>query len=146
MISAAALSATAPAVASAQAAKLTLTQVVLDGSPSVKVIVLLLVVAGVAAVVVGLRKLVGGKRLAGGSSFLAGTRWAAPLLGAFGASLAGLGMALGTANAATPPSVMMLAPGFAEIATLLGLGFLVGAVAAIFNWAVESRLDREVLS
>jgi hypothetical protein len=40
----------------------------------------------------------------------------------------------------------VLAPGLAEVALLLGLGFVTGAVALAFNWAVEARIDRQVLS
>lgn len=116
-----------------------------DAAPEVKLIILLLLVAMVAAIVVAVRKLRSGEALNGGSAFLSGLRLGGPLLGALGAAYTGLCSCIGLANVPGPVPVRVLAPGFAEIVFQLMLGFLVGSVAVIANWAVESRIDRQVL-
>jgi hypothetical protein len=116
-----------------------------DAAPLQKLIILALAVAVVAALVVLAAKLSGGKRLAGGSAFLSGLRLGGPIMGALGACGTLLNMSIGYANAPGEPSLKILAPGFAECFFLLGLGLVAGTVAVLAHWAVESRIDRQVL-
>ncbi len=115
-------------------------------APLEKLIMLALMAAVVAAIWVLALKLSGGRRLTGGSAFLSGLRLGGPVIGVLGACVSLLSMALGYANIAGDPSLKILAPGFAEVFLLVGLGFLAGTVAVLAHWAVESRIDRQVLS
>jgi hypothetical protein len=125
--------------------RLTLIGVFLHAAPLVKLIVLGLFVATIAALGVCAGKLGSAPRLAGGSAFLSGLRVGGPLTGLLGAAWAGLGMALGLANVLGPVPVSVLARGYSEIMLLIVMGLLAGAVAVVANWAVESRIDRTVL-
>ena len=118
--------------------------VFLDASVPVKLIVLALVVALIAAVVVTVRKVLSGPHLNGGSTFLSALRIGAPLLGLLGAAYNLLMIFIGVSNTGPQP-LNVLAPGLAEAAFLLVLGLIVGVVAVICHWAVEARVDRMVL-
>lgn len=109
-----------------------------------KLIILGLIVATLAALLVCSLKLLSGTRLSGGSAFLSGLRLGGPLAGLLGAAYGGLNMSIGLANVHTPP-VSVLAHGAAEIMLLVVLGLLSGAVAVFTHWAVEARIDRAVL-
>jgi hypothetical protein len=124
----------------------TLVTVFQDAAPFQKALMVVLVLATVAALVVLALKLGSGKRLSGGSAFLSGLRLGGPILGLLGACRAALGMAMGTANVSYPVTLKVLAPGFAEIFVIFGLGVLTGAVAVFAHWMVESRIDRQVLN
>jgi biopolymer transport protein ExbB/TolQ len=113
--------------------------------PLQKFVILLLIAATVAALAVLALKLAGGKPLAGGSAFLSGLRLGAPIIGILGACDSGLNMTLAVASIPIEPTLKMLAPGFAESFLMVGLGFFAGAVAVVAHWAVESRIDRQVL-
>jgi hypothetical protein len=126
--------------------RMTLVTVFESASYFQKAIMLVLVLSTVAALVVLALKLASGKRLSGGSAFLSGLRLGGPIIGLFGACYAGVAMALGVANVSYPVTLKVLAPGFAEIFLTIGLGFLAGVVAFFANWAVESRIDRQVLN
>jgi hypothetical protein len=110
-----------------------------------KLIILALVASAVAALVVLALKLRGGQRLAGGSAFLSGLRLGGPILGGFGACLSLLNMSIGYANVPKDTPLQVLAPGFAEVFFVVGLGFLAGVVAVFANWMVEARIDQSVL-
>ena len=116
-----------------------------DADPLVKLVMAVLLVATIAAAVVGIMKLASGPRLTGGSAYLSALRLGGPLLGMLGAAYVGLFMFIGISNAPTPPTITQLAPGWAEMVMLLVLGFLAGGVAVAFHWAVEARIDRAVL-
>jgi biopolymer transport protein ExbB/TolQ len=111
-----------------------------------KALIILLVLSSVAALVVLALKLGSGRRLSGGSAFLSGLRLGGPIIGLLGACYAGLTMALATAKVSYPVTLKVLAPGIAEVFFMLGLGVLVGVIAVLANWMVESRIDRQVLS
>jgi len=113
--------------------------------PLQKFVMVLLVVAIVAALVVLALKLASGKRLSGGSAFLSGLRLGAPIIGLLGACDSGLNMTLAVASVPIQVTPKMLAPGIAEAFLMVGLGFLAGAIAVVAHWAVESRIDRQVL-
>jgi hypothetical protein len=113
--------------------------------PLEKIVTMVLVVALMAALVVLVSKLVSQQPLAGGSAFLSGLRLGGPIVGGLGACDALLQMTLGYASVPGNPPLKILAPGFAECFLLVGLGFLAGAVAVFAHWAVESRIDRQVL-
>lgn len=113
--------------------------------PLQKFVMIILVVAMVAALVVLTLKLAGGKRLSGGSAFLSGLRLGAPIIGLLGACDSGLNMTLAVASVPIEVTPKMLAPGIAEAFLMVGLGFLAGAIAVVAHWAVESRIDRQVL-
>jgi len=115
-------------------------------APLQKLIIVALVIAIVAALVVLSTKLKGGKRLAGGSAFLSGLRLGGPIMGALGACATLLNMSIGYANIPDDPGFKILAPGFAECFFLVSLGLVAGTIAVLAHWAVESRIDRQVLS
>jgi biopolymer transport protein ExbB/TolQ len=116
-----------------------------DATPLGKLIMIVLLVATAAAVVVMVIKLAGGKRLNGGSAFLSGLRLGGPIIGGLGACNSFLMMTLGYVNVPGDLPLKALAPGFAEAFMEVGCGFLAGAIAVLCNWAVESRIDRQVL-
>ena len=109
-----------------------------------KALILCLCAATVACVVIGVRKLVAGPDQ-GGSAFVSSLRLGGPVAGALGAAYALICMSVGLAHAAAAPSMQVLAPGFAEAATLIALGLFAGVVAVAFNWAIVARIDRSVL-
>ncbi len=108
-------------------------------------VMLVLLASIIAAFVVLVIKLSRSRRLAGGSAFLSGLRLGGPILGGLGACISLLMMTIGYANVPGDLPLKALAPGFAEAFLQVGLGFLAGAVAVFCNWAVESRIDRQVL-
>ncbi len=116
-----------------------------EATPVVKVILLGLVAATLAAIVVSTLKVVSGPRLAGGSAFLSGLRVGGPLAGLVGAAYSGLNMALNLANVVEPAPLNILARGASEVLMVILLGLVAGSVAVIANWAVEARIDRTVL-
>jgi hypothetical protein len=129
---------------SRSAASITPLTVFFDASVPVKVIVLALVIALIAAVVVTVRKVLSGPHLNGGSTFLSALRLGAPLLGLLGAAYNLMMIFIGVSNMGPQP-LNVLAPGFAEAAFLLVLGLIVGVVAVVCHWIVEARVDRLVL-
>lgn len=135
--------AAAPVGAAAQT--LTPAGVFMDAQPMIKLVMVGLLVATAAAVFVGIGKLRPGAQLNGGSAFLSALRFGGPVVGLLGASYVGLLMFLGISNAPGPVPMQVLAPGFAEVTLLIVLGLFAGAVATAFNWAVEARIDRQVL-
>ena len=135
----------APGVASAAGHGITLGNVFGDASPSVKLVMLLLVVGALAAVIVTVLKLASGRRLSGGSAYVSALRLGGPLLGLMGAMFVLLMGFIGMANAGGPVPVAVLAPGFAEAALLFLLGLLAGVVGVICHWIIEARIDRTVL-
>jgi len=124
---------------------LSVVTVFLHAAPVNQAILVLLLAAGLAAVVVGARKLAIGPHRAGGSAFLSALRFGGPLAGLAGAAWTATRAWLGVANVAAAPTLHLLAPALAEGAMLLAAGLLAGAVAIAVNWAVEARLDRAVL-
>jgi MotA/TolQ/ExbB proton channel family len=113
--------------------------------PVQQFIIVVLIAAIVAAVIVLALKLSPGRRLSGGSAYLSGLRFGAPIVGLLGACHAGLYMTLAVASIPIEPTLKMFAPGVAESFEMVGLGFLAGAIAVVAHWAVESRIDRQVL-
>jgi hypothetical protein len=132
-----------PAVA--RAASLGPSDVFAHAAPLPKALMIGLLAAMLAGVVVAVRKLASGSRLAGGSAFIGGLRLGGPIAGVLGGAYAAFTMSLGIANVPYEPTLKVLAPGFAEVTALVVLGFLAGAVAVVLNWAIEARIDREVL-
>lgn len=135
----------APGVASAASPGITLGNVFGDASPSVKLVMLLLVVGALAAVIVTVLKLASGRRLSGGSAYVSALRLGGPLLGLMGAVFVVLMGFIGIANAGESVPMAVLAPGFAEAALLFLLGLLAGVVGVICHWVIEARIDRTVL-
>jgi hypothetical protein len=109
-------------------------------------LMIILILATVAALVVLALKLASGRRLSGGSAFLSGLRFGGPVIGLVGACYAALTMTIGIVNVPVAVTLKLLAPGFAEIFLIMGLGFLAGVIAVFANWMVESRIDRQVLT
>lgn len=128
----------------AQAAPLTPAAVFANAAPFPKLIMLGLIGSLVAAIAIGSAKLAKGP-LAGGSAFVSGLRLGGPLAGALGASYTMLCGFLGVANVDYEVTLKIMAPGIAEAVLLLGLGLLAGAGAVIVHWALEARIDRDVL-
>lgn len=135
----------APGVASAAGSGIALGDVFGDASPSVKLVMLLLVVGASAAVIVTVLKLASGRRLSGGSAYVSALRLGGPLLGLMGAMFVLLMGFIGMANFGEPVPMAVLAPGFAEAALLFLLGLLAGVVGVICHWIIEARIDRTVL-
>ncbi len=140
---AAALLVAIPAAASAE--PLTPIGVFVNATPVVKMIILFLIVATLAAIVVAAGKLSSGPRLSGGSAFLSGLRLGGPLAGLVGAAYGSLNMALALANTIQPAPTNILARGAAEVLMLILLGLVCGSIAVMAHWAVEARIDRTVL-
>jgi biopolymer transport protein ExbB/TolQ len=132
-----------PAIA--LAAPLTPAVVFMDAALFPKLIMLGLLGTVVATAVICAKKLLAGPHLAGGSAFVSGLRLGGPLAGALGASYTALASALGMANVPYEVTLKILAPGFAEAVLLVGLGLFAGAVAVVGHWALEARIDRDVL-
>lgn len=135
--------AAAPTFAVAQT--LNVASVASDSALPIKALMLLLVAAGVAAVVITVRKSLAEPTLTGGSAFLAALRLGGPLVGLLGASLNALWSFIAIASVGATPPLAVLAPGLAEATLLLTLGLAVGIVAVICNWIVDARIDRAVL-
>ncbi|WP_425987762.1 MotA/TolQ/ExbB proton channel family protein [Brevundimonas sp. TWP2-3-2] len=115
-----------------------------EAAPSMKAIILALIIAAIAAVVVTVKKVTSGPHLSGGSTYLSALRLGAPLLGLLGAAFNGLMMFVGLAKFGSQP-INVLAPGLAEATFLVVMGLIVGVIAVICHWAVEARVDRAVL-
>jgi hypothetical protein len=111
-----------------------------------KITMLVLLAAMLAAAAIAVGKVASGRRLAGGSAFVSGLRVGGPVIGGLGATYALMASAIGIANTPGDPTLKLLAPGLAEAGLLLWLGFLAGVVGVIANWAIESRIDRQVLA
>jgi hypothetical protein len=135
-----------PAVAYAQSAapRFTAASLFVDAALFPKVIVLLLVAAMIAAIVICIRKLASGPRLSGGSAFISGLRAGGPLLGLLGGGYGLLNISIGVA-VMQPQDLYVVMPGIAETIFVILIGLLAGVVAVIAHWAIESRIDREVL-
>ena len=133
-----------PAVAWAQSRPMNPGMIVGDAAPAMKLVMLILIAALIAAVVVTVRKLLSGRHLTGGSAFISALRLGAPLLGLLGAAFNGLMMFVALAKFGDQP-INVLAPGLAEATFLVVMGLIVGVVAVICHWAVEARVDRAVL-
>lgn len=136
--------AAAPAVALAE--PLNLVVIVAHTAPMQKVLLLALAAATLTAVAIAVGKVAAGRRLAGGSAFVSGLRLGGPVIGALGAAYALMASAIGIANTPGEPTLKLLAPGLAEAGFMVWLGFLAGAIGVIANWAIESRIDRQVLA
>ena len=119
--------------------------VIQHAAPPQQIMMIALVAAILAAVAVLALKLASGRRLSGGSAFLSGLRFGGPIVGLLGACYSGFSMTLGIVNVGIEPTLRLLAPGIAESFLILGLGLLSGAFAVVAHWAVESRIDRQVL-
>lgn len=136
---------TAPGLAVAATPGITPGDVFGDAAPSVKLVMLLLVVGALAAGIVTGLKLASGRRLSGGSAYVSALRLGGPLLGLMGAMYVLLMGFIGIANAGEAVPMTVLAPGFAEAALLFLLGLLAGVVGVICHWIIEARIDRTVL-
>lgn len=141
LASAAALSMATPVLAYD---RVTATAVFLNSTIPIKLMMLGLVVAMIAAVVVAIRKVSAG-HISGGSTYISALRFGGPLLGLLGAALNGLWSFMGIASMGRSMPFEVYAPGLAEAMLVLSLGLLSGVVAVIANWAVEARVDRTVL-
>jgi hypothetical protein len=119
-------------------------EVFLYSNNFMKLIMLMLIAATIAAVVVAGIKLASGPRLTGGSAFLSALRLGGPLISLLGATYIALTCFMAVAQVGET-SLAIWAPAIAEATLLLLLGLLSGVVAVIANWAVEARIDRALL-
>jgi hypothetical protein len=133
-----------PGVALA-ASGMTPADILLNAAPVMKIVMLALIGATLAAIAITVRKVLSGPRLTGGSAFLQALRLGGPLIGLLGAAYNVLMINVALANIEPQPSYSVLAPGVAEAAFLFVLGLTAGVVAVICNWIVEARIDRAVL-
>lgn len=112
-------------------------------NPFQQMLMVALVLAMVAAVIVLVRKLTRG--VDGASAYLSGLRLGGPVIGCLGAAFSLLSTTLGYASIPGDLPLKALAPGFAQAFLEIGLGCLAGVVAVCAHWAVEARIDRQVL-
>jgi len=124
---------------------MTPTDIFWNADPTMKGLMLALILAALAAVAVTGRKVLSGPALTGGSAFLQALRLGGPLIGLLGAAYNILMINIAIANIGQQPSYPVLAPGVAEAVFLFVLGLITGVVAVICNWIVEARIDRAVL-
>lgn len=124
---------------------MTPTDIFWNAGPTMKGLMVVLIVATLAAIAVTVRKVLSGPRLTGGSAFLQALRLGGPLIGLLGAAYNILMINIAIANIGQQPSYPVLAPGVAEAVFLFVLGLITGVVAVICNWIVEARIDRAVL-
>ncbi len=139
----AALAAATPAAALAQT-RLNAVMVFNDAAPSMKLIMLALILASLAAIAITVRKAMSGPHLSGGSTYLSALRLGGPLIGLLGAAYNGLNIAIGVSNV-KPESLDVIWPGVAELMSLITLGLVAGVIAVICHAIVEARIDRAVL-
>ena len=125
--------------------RLTLGVVFGDADPTMKLLMVGLILAILGALAVTAVKLMSGPRLSGGSAFISGLRLGGPLVGLTGAAFVMLMMTLGIANAGVDVPAAVLAPGFAEAALLFMLGVMTGLVGVVCHSLIEARIDRAVL-
>jgi hypothetical protein len=125
--------------------RLTPWMVLQDAALPMQLLVALLVSGAIAAIVIAAMKLTRGGPIAGGSAYLSSLRLGAPLLGTFGVIWEAMNMFFSIAAAGATPPLAIMAPGIVEGLMILGAGFVTGMVAVICHWAVESRIDRDVL-
>jgi hypothetical protein len=109
-----------------------------------KLMMVALVVATIAAVVITIRK-IGAGQISGGSTYLASLRLGGPLVGLLGTTLHGLWSFLGILSVGRTAAFEAFVPGLAEALLVMSLGLIAGVVAVICHWAVEARVDRMVL-
>lgn len=124
---------------------MTTVDILLNADPTMKLIMLSLMLASLAAIGLTVRKLMAEPRLTGGSTYLQALRLGGPLIGLFGAAYNVLVINIAIANIGQQPAYPVLAPGIAEAIFLFLLGLVAGVVAVVCNWIVESRIDRAVL-
>jgi len=127
------------------ATPMTLPAIVERASAPVQLIVLVLALAAVSAVIICVVKLRSGPRLAGGSAFVSGLRFGGPLAGLLGAAWGVWRMSVGLARVGGSVPTQVLARGWAEASLLALLGLACGLLAVVANWALEARIDRDVL-
>jgi len=127
------------------ATPLSLTDVAANAAPVQQLLMLGIAIATLAAIIISVFKLLPG-RLSGGSAFVSSLRFAGPVAGVLGAAYAAWRMSIGIATIGDAPTLKVLAPAFAEIATLIALGALSGIIAIVLTWAIEARIDRQVLA
>lgn len=121
------------------------TTLVMLSHPLLKLLMLVVVIATVVAVAICIRKLMAGANLVGGSAFVKALRLGGPLLGLLGASYAAMNIFIGLASFSEPVNPVIYMPAVAEAFAVLIVGLISGVVAVIANWAIEARIDREVL-
>lgn len=121
------------------------TTLVMLSHPYLKILMLLVVIATIAAVAITIRKLSAKDSLVGGSAFVKALRLGGPLLGLLGASYAAMNIFIGLSSFSKPVSPVIYMPSVAEAFAVLIVGLLSGVVAVIAHWAIEARIDREVL-
>lgn len=109
-----------------------------------KLMMVALVIATIAALVITARK-VGAGQINGGSTYLASLRLGGPLVGLLGGTLNALWSFLGILSVGKVNAFEAFVPGMAEAMLVLSLGLFSGVVAVICHWAVEARIDRMVL-
>jgi hypothetical protein len=118
--------------------------IVQDAALFPKVVLILLAIATIAALVILVRKLLAGPNLAGGSAYLSGLRAGGPLLGLIGAGYGLMNSGIGVATVGPVPLHEVM-PGLIESLFLAIAGLVVGLIAIVAHWAVEARIDRQVL-
>ncbi len=129
------------------AERLTLFRVLANATPTVQLVMVLLIAATLVAVVIWAASLpkVGqgdAKGLAGALGRLRIVRSSGALLGLLAASITLLSGFIGMANVRPTPSLAVLAPGWAEAALAVMLGLLASAVAVICERHLEGRIRR----
>ena len=128
-------------------ARLTLVGVLANATPTVQILMVVLIAATLIVVViwaVSLPKVGQGdaKGLAGALGRLRIVRSSGALLGLLAASITLLSGFIGMANVRPTPTLAVLAPGWAEAALAVMLGLLASSVAVICERHLEGRIRR----
>ena len=129
------------------AERLTLFGVLANATPTVQLLMVVLIAATLIAVVIWAASLpkVGqgdAKGLAGALGRLRIVRSSGALLGLLAASITLLSGFIGMANVRPTPSLAVLAPGWAEAALAVMLGLLASSVAVICERHLEGRIRK----
>lgn len=118
--------------------------IVRDAAIFPKMVLFLLATATVLAVVILAKKLRAGPNLAGGSAYLSSLRAGGPVLGLVGAGYGLMNSGIGVA-AVGPVPLHVVMPGLIKSLFIAVVGLVVGLIAITAHWAVEARIDRQVL-
>jgi hypothetical protein len=113
--------------------------------PTLKGLMIALLIAVLAALAVTGRKVMSGPNLTGGSNYLQALRLGGPLLGLLGAAYSFLMTTVAIAEIGQQPSYPVLAPSVAGAVFVVLLGLGAGLVAVMCNWVIEARIDHTVL-
>jgi hypothetical protein len=107
-----------------------------DAAPPQRVVLAVLVAAIPAILAARVLSARGGARGEGWRRFISGLRGVGPALGLLTGAMTSFHMGRTIQRLAFDPTAKQLAPGILEVSMLIGLGALVGLVAAAAHWSL----------